>query len=115
MDSRSEKLKEIIMRQYPSIRAFSREVQIPHGTLVSALNNGIDGMSWFKLNQICKQLKIDAENLEPLSEYVDSTGLDDNSKRLLAYYNRLNSSGRAKVEEYINDISLIAMYTELPK
>ena len=25
---------------------FAQEIGIPHGTLVSALNNGIDGMAW---------------------------------------------------------------------
>ncbi len=46
MDERSQKLKEIILQKYPSIRAFAREAEIPHGTLVSALNHGIDGIAW---------------------------------------------------------------------
>ena len=90
MDRRSEKLKEIILRQYPSIRAFGREAGIAHGTLVSALNNGIDGMAWSKLNQICNFLQIDAESLEPLPDLQDEKDADDNSRRLLFYYNLLN-------------------------
>ena len=110
MDLRSEKLKEIILRHYPSIRAFAREVDIPHGTLVSALNHGIDGMAWSKLNQICKYLQIDAENLEPLPESLKGEQMDDHAKRLLAYYQQLNDTGRAKVEEYVKDISRIERY-----
>ncbi len=45
MDEQPNKLKEIILRRYPSIRVFAREAEIPHGTLVSALNHGIDGMA----------------------------------------------------------------------
>ena len=110
MDLRSEKLKEIILRRYPSIRAFAREVDIPHGTLVSALNHGIDGMAWSKLNQICKYLQIDAENLEPLPESLKEEQMDAQAKRLLAYYQQLNDTGRAKVEEYVKDISRIERY-----
>lgn len=116
MDSRSEKLKEIILRQYPSIRAFARETGIAHGTLVSALNNGIDGMAWSKLNQICKFLQIDAESLEPLTRMENSEdkstaeGEVDNRNRFLAYYHILNSTGQAKVEDYVKDLARISAY-----
>lgn len=115
MDLRSERLKEIILRRYPSIRAFAREVNIPHGTLVSALNHGIDGMAWSKLNQICKFLNIDAENLEPLPEDLQEEQLDEQARRLWAYYRCLNDTGRAKVEEYVKDISRIENYFQMEK
>ena len=110
MDERSNKLKEIILRRYPSIRAFAREAWIPHGTLVSALNHGIDGMAWGKLEYICRFLNIDAVYLEPVSR--GDTAAGEMEKRLLAYYNRLNDLGRAKVEEYVKDISRISAYEE---
>lgn len=110
MDERSNKLKEIILGRYPSIRAFAREARIPHGTLVSALNHGIDGMAWGKLDYICRFLDIDAASLEPVIRVESATG--EMEKRLLAYYNRLNALGRAKVEEYVKDISRIAAYEE---
>lgn len=110
MDERSQKLKEIILQKYPSIRAFAREAEIPHGTLVSALNHGIDGMAWGKLDYICRFLDIDATDLEPVC-HVENTA-SEMEKRLLAYYNRLNDLGRAKVEEYVKDISRIAAYEE---
>lgn len=36
MDSKSEKLKNIIKSQYPSIRSFADAVGIPYTTLVTA-------------------------------------------------------------------------------
>ena len=108
MDERSQKLKEIILQKYPSIRAFAREAEIPHGTLVSALNHGIDGMAWGKLDYICRFLDVDAIDLEPARH--GKTATSEMEKRLLAYYNQLNDLGRAKVEEYIKDISRIAAY-----
>lgn len=110
MDERSQKLKEIILQKYPSVRAFAREAEIPHGTLVSALNHGIDGMAWGKLDHICRFLDIDAIDLEPIRHEEDAAS--EAERRLLAYYNRLNDLGRAKVEEYVKDISRIAAYKE---
>lgn len=108
MDERSKKLKEIILQKYPSIRAFAREAEIPHGTLVSALSHGIDGMAWGKLDYICRFLDIDATDLEPVRHEENTAG--EMEKRMLAYYNRLNDLGRTKVEEYVKDISRIAAY-----
>lgn len=68
MDSKSEKIKSEILKKYPSVRAFARETGIPNGTIVSALNNGIDGMAWSKVNQICSYLNLDPATLEPLEE-----------------------------------------------
>lgn len=108
MDARSERLREIILQQYPSVRMFAQEVGIAHGTLVSALRNGIDGMAWVKLNQICRYLKVDPVTLEPLHQSEGS--MTEQEKRILAYYNLLNDSGRNKVEEYLKDIGQIPAY-----
>lgn len=62
MDEKSEIIKQEILKQYKSIRSFAAAVGIPHGTLVSGLNNGIDGMAWAKVVTICRAL-----NLDPLS------------------------------------------------
>lgn len=67
MDQKSEKLKNEILKQYKSVRAFAKEVGIPHGTIVSALNNGIDGMALGKMIQICDKLGIDPVSLNPVA------------------------------------------------
>lgn len=90
MDPKSEKIKSEILKKYPSVRAFARETGIPNGTIVSALNNGIDGMAWSKVNQICSHLGLDTVTLEPLdvatsnqsvSAYaqIPSAGLNDDA------------------------------------
>lgn len=108
MDVRSEKLKTIILQQYPSVRMFAQEAGIAHGTLVSALRNGIDGMAWVKLNQICQKLQIDPVDLEPIHQSEEAMTAQE--RRILAYYNLLNDSGREKVEEYLKDIGQIPAY-----
>lgn len=64
MEEKTEILKKIILSQYKSIRSFAKEAGIPHGTLVSALNKGIDGMAWGTVNHICECLNIDPVTFE---------------------------------------------------
>ena len=90
-----------IYRQYPSVRAFAKACGIPHGTIVSALNNGIDGMAYGKVKKICDTLQLDLNSFEPICEY----DFDDHQKqRLLAYFQRLSDSKKDKVFEYMKDI-----------
>ena len=111
MSNRSDKLKEIILQQYHSVRAFAQEAGIPHGTLVSALNNDIDGMAWSRFHLICEKLQIDPVSLAPLCDNVSADTKAE--KRLLAYYKQLNTTGREKVDAYLEDISRI--YSEFEK
>lgn len=65
MDDKSNTIKSVILKKYKSIRAFASEVGIPHGTLVSALNNGIEGMAYGRVKQICELLNLDPITLSP--------------------------------------------------
>lgn len=103
-DHRSQKLVDAILNKYPSIRAFSKEVGIPNGTIISALNNGIDGMAYSKVIRICDCLQVDYVTFEPVF-HVDDGKLDKQTKRLLSYYEQLSESKKEKVVEYIKDIS----------
>lgn len=100
--NKTERIKRIILMQYPSIRAFAAEVGIPHGTVVSALNNGIEGMSYGKVVKICRALQIDCETFEPIPADVED--MSSSEKRLLAYYKLLDERKKNKVLEYIEDI-----------
>lgn len=63
------KLKDTILEQYSSIRAFARASGIAHGTIVSALDKGIGGMSYAKVRKMCECLNIDCETFEPKKRY----------------------------------------------
>lgn len=82
---------------------FAKVSGIPHGTMVSALNHGIEGMAYDRGLQICDMLKIDYVTFEPR---IDShSNLSDEDERLLAYYRRLSEDKKGKVIEYIKDIT----------
>lgn len=100
---KTEQIKSIILKKYPSIRAFATDSGIPHGTIVSALNKGIESMSYGKVLKLCDTLQIDCGSFEPLN--VEATSLNSDEKRLLAYYKVLDDRKRNKVLDYIDDIS----------
>lgn len=100
LSAATNKIKQRIDEQYPSVREFARQSGIPHGTIVSALNKGIEGMAWSKVVQMCACLNIDCVTFEPIVP-VD---LDERHRRLLAYYEMLAPKKQAKVMEYIQDI-----------
>ena len=95
------KLKNAILKDYPSIREFARQSGIPHGTIASALNKGIEGMAWSRVVIICDLLNIDYVTFEP--RIPDN--IPEQEKRLLAYYSRLSDVKKNKVIQYIEDIS----------
>lgn len=100
VSEKTSKLKKIILEKYPSIREFARQSGIPHGTIVSALNNGVEGMAWSKVITICDCLEIDYVTFEP----IVPSSLDESQKRLLAYFGLLDERKKNKVIEYIMDI-----------
>ena len=57
--TREQKLRNIILDNYDSLRQFSREAGIPYSTLMTLLSRGIAGASFDTVIQICKRLGID--------------------------------------------------------
>jgi len=91
-----------IYRQYPSIRAFAKACDVPHGTIVSALNNGIEGMAYAKVQKMCKTLNLDMNTFEPI---FNPDNLEDKQReRVLAYFSKMSTSKQEKVLEYMQDI-----------
>ena len=98
----TEMMKIEISRQFPSVRSFAKECGIPHGTIVSALNNGIESMAWGKVKKMCDCLHIDCGSFEPIYEKNSNACVQE--KRVLAYYSKLSERGKNKVIEYMKDI-----------
>lgn len=56
---REQKLRNLILDRYVSLRKFSIEAEIPYSTLMTLLVRGIGGASFDVVVQICKTLQID--------------------------------------------------------
>lgn len=56
---REEKLRNLILDDYVSLRQFSIEADIPYSTLMTVLARGIGGASFDLVIRICRKLDID--------------------------------------------------------
>lgn len=57
--SREQKLRNLILDRYSSLRRFAKEADIPYSTLLTLLSRGIGGASFDIVIQICRKLNID--------------------------------------------------------
>ena len=58
-----EKLQEVILTRYHSLREFTIDIDIPYTTLHSIFRRGIDNSSLSNIIKICKALNISADAL----------------------------------------------------
>lgn len=61
--SREQKLRNLILDRYVSLRSFSAESGIPYSTLMTLLSRGIGGASFDTVVLICRILDIDPKEI----------------------------------------------------
>ncbi len=57
--NREQKLRNLILDRYPSLRQFAIEADIPYSTLMTLLSRDVGGASFDVIMKICRQLDID--------------------------------------------------------
>ncbi len=70
--NREQKLRNLILDRYPSLRQFAIESDIPYSTLMTLLSRDVGGASFDIVVKICKQLDIDPINplVQHWSRYI---------------------------------------------
>lgn len=61
--SRELFLRNLILDNYPSLRQFALEADIPYSSLMTILSRGVGGASFDVVMQICQKLKIEPSAL----------------------------------------------------
>ena len=56
-------LRNLILDNYPSLRQFALEADIPYSSLMTILSRGIGGASFDMVMQICHKLQIDPSTM----------------------------------------------------
>ena len=56
--SREQKLRNLILDRYTSLRQFAIEADIPYSTLMTLLSRDVGGASFDVIIKICKQLNV---------------------------------------------------------
>ncbi len=70
--NREQKIRNLILDQYSSLRQFALESDIPYSTLMTLLSRDIGGASFDVVIKICKKLQID-----PLDLYSSNDDLSN--------------------------------------
>ena len=66
--NREQKLRNMILDRYTSLRQFAIEADIPYSTLMTLLSRDIGGASFDVVIKICKML-----NIDPLELYFNNS------------------------------------------
>lgn len=106
--TKSQLLKKEILTQYKSVRQFSLDMRIPYSTLVTALDRGIEGMAYGTVIAICEKLSLNPVTFQPLDNVSLSQTLLEN--RVMCNYMKMNSEGREKFLELMEDFATIKKY-----
>ena len=114
-----EKLKDLILSRYKSIREFTMMIDIPYTTIDSIFRRGVDNSSVSNVIKICKALRISADALAdgkivpvamkqlPVETAEDPTDIDDilaDTKARLIHFEDLTLDGQP-----VNDETVIAI------
>jgi hypothetical protein len=118
-----EKLKELILKRYHSIREFTIAIDIPYTTVDSIFRRGLANSSVSTVIRICKALHISADALAdgeiravkdrplvPTYDMVEITDILSDTKDALIHSGKLtldgNPIGKAGIESIIDAIEV---------
>lgn len=57
--NREQRLRNLILDRYDSLRQFAAAANVPYSSLMTLLSRGISGASFDTVMQICKTLELD--------------------------------------------------------
>lgn len=57
--NREQRLRQLILDRYKSLRQFAIEADVPYSTLMTLLTRGVSGASFDTVLRICKALDVD--------------------------------------------------------
>lgn len=102
-----EKLKELILSRYNSIREFSIRAEIPNSTLESMFKRGIGNSSLTNVLKLCKALNISADALADgeilpakktppnlKNDWIEAEDVLDHTKNILIHHEGITIDGK---------------------
>lgn len=61
--SREQRLRNLILDRYPSLKQFAREADIPYSSLMTLLARDVGGASFDSVMRICRALKLNPDEV----------------------------------------------------
>lgn len=117
-----DKLKELILSRYNSLREFAIEIDVPYTTIFSIFQRGIENSSISNVIKICKALNISADGLADgeitpirptpvnISNRIEIKELLSDTRDILSHSNNLTLDGKpiskSEVDSIINTMEV---------
>lgn len=110
-----EQLKELILSNYKSVRAFTIAANIPYSTVDNIFKRGIGGTAVTTVMRICDILEITVDGItrgviEPKATPPNIPALTSSQTVLLSAFDQLNGEGQGKAVEYVEDLVATGHY-----
>lgn len=99
-------LKQKIKESGYNLKDFAKQIDMPYTTLLSILNKSVGGAALDNIIKICHGLGINIEMLNPHAEIEPRSPITNK-------YDSLNSLGKQKANDYINDLSENKKYIDV--
>ena len=100
-----QKLKDLILSRYKSIREFAITIDMPYSTIDTILKRGVNRANISNIIAVCKELDIDVEALG--GGKIESKRLDDEIHTIAAHKDDLNADW---TEDELEDIENFKKY-----
>lgn len=109
MDVTETALKELIVKNYGSLKKFCENINMPWTTLDSILKRGVTNSNITNVMKITRELNIDTESLAtgkiiPAFRTCDKFSLSDDERELIISFRNLNSEGKLKLRERTKEL-----------
>ncbi len=102
MKSTEDRLKEKILINYRSVRAFAEEIDVPYSTLDTMLKNGVENSRFSLIARVCDGLGIGLSQLQQGKILPDqrraSAVISSAEQHHMIQYRALDRHGRAAVD-----------------
>lgn len=102
-----EQLRNEILNQYGSVRAFTNKIGISYSTIDSALKRGISKAGVSTMIRVFQELGLDIENIQRGDLYYSAekeSATTGKVAALLSMYDQLNTEGQEKLLDYADDL-----------
>lgn len=114
MESIEDKLKELILSRYKSIRQFSFDINMPYSTIDTIFKRGLANASISNVIKICSALGISTDMLangeiKSAAEVKPTFSLEE--KQFIIKLRTLNAEGKEKVFVYTEDLIASEKYS----
>lgn len=114
MDTAENRIKEMIVNKYGSLKKFCEIIDMPWTTLDSILKRGFSNSNITNVLKISHELKVDTESLAS-GKIVDSIGKIDikteTPPKIMQYFDQLNDIGKHEAEKRVEELTYIPQYT----